>query len=355
MTHVSIVNKSTLFADADLPALANALQIQVTRDFLPAWGVDAKVFYTPSGQHPSTDHWVLALFDDSDIASALGYHDKTPSGQPLGKAFVRTTLSDGQKVSVTVSHELLEMLGDPSCSSADQDGNVFWAKEAADMVENDEYEIEIPDGWAGAGTKIAVSNFGLLAWWDSSRTVGPYDFLGKLTKPLGLTPGGYMSFLDMSNPSRGWQQVNARGIADPVAKVRARPHLGSRRALRSIPRTERVLSTYSSGTESVPADSGPIPPFPQIAAKESRMKNVDQVTLITTDTATAADYDRAEAGVANLANRNFRTEHLIVQMHVGVGRPTPISPEDQGALDATKTETEELLKKTRSISTQPPA
>jgi hypothetical protein len=249
--HISIVNKSTLFADADLPALANALQIQVTRDFLPAWSIDAKIYYTPSGNNPTAAHWILALMDDADQAGALGYHDVDPLGNPLGKVFVRTTLNDGQKVSVTTSHELLEMLGDPWISTADLDGNVWWAKEAADMVENDEYEITIPDGWPGAGTKVAVSNFGLLAWWNSS-SAGPYDFLGKLKKPLTLTPGGYMSFLDMDHLSRGWQQVTARQLS-PADKVRARPHIGSRRLLRSIPKTERVRSTYNPGLEAVPA------------------------------------------------------------------------------------------------------
>lgn len=249
---ISLVNQSTLFKDADLPALANALQIQVTRDFLPAWGVGAQMFYTPSGAHPTADHWVLALLDDSDQANALGYHDKGVQGQPLGKVFVRTTLANGQKVSVTASHELLEMLGDPSCSSADQDGSIFRAKEAADMVENDEYEIEIPVGWAGAGTKVAVSNFGLLSWWDSSRTIGPWDFLGKLTGPLLMTPGGYTSLLDLTNLALGWQQVNARGMST-AEEVAARPHLGSRRALRAIPKDKRKLSTYEPGTDAIPA------------------------------------------------------------------------------------------------------
>jgi hypothetical protein len=253
MISVSLVNKSTLFADSDLQTLASALQLQVSRDFAPAWNINAKIYFTPSGSNPTPGHWVLGLFDDATVANALGFHDVGTQGEPLGKVFVRTTLADGQKVSVTASHECLEMLLDPSCCMAYQDGNVFWAGEDCDMVENDEYDIEIPAGWIGAGTKIAVSNFGLPSWWQSQITVGPYDFLGKLTKPLTLTPGGYMSFLDLSNLSRGWQQVNAREITDPAAKVRARPHVGSRRALRSIPQTDRIRSTYPTGTEAIPA------------------------------------------------------------------------------------------------------
>lgn len=251
--HISLVNKSTIYSDLDLPVLANALQIQITRDFAPAWNAGAKVFYTPSGSNPSADHWTLAILDDADQANALGYHDIGVQGQPLGKVFVRTTLADGQKVSVTASHEILEMLGDPSCTLASQDANTFWALESCDMVESDEYEIEIPAGWAGAGTRVAVSNFGLPSWWEGYRTAGPYDFLGRLTQPLTLTPGGYMSFLDLDHLSRGWQQASARTLSAD-AKVRARPHVGSRRMLRTIPRTERVRSEFAPGTEAIPAE-----------------------------------------------------------------------------------------------------
>jgi len=44
---------------------------------------------------------------------ALAYHDLTPDGLPVSKVFVRTTLKDGELVSVSASHELVEMLVDP--------------------------------------------------------------------------------------------------------------------------------------------------------------------------------------------------------------------------------------------------
>ena len=260
MIQVSLVNASTIYKDADLPILANALQLQVRRDFFPVWGIDAQIFYTPSRNNPTAAHWPLALLDNSDQASALGYHDESPTGQPLGKIFVATTLADGQKVEVTASHELLEMLLDPFIADAVQDGNIFWAKEAADMVENDEYMVTIPTGWVGAGTQVPVTNFGLPAWWQSAQA-GPYDFLKKLTAPLTLTPGGYMSFLDLTKASQGWVQVNGR--MDTVAqKVRSRPRAGSRRALRRIPRIagpddiKRERSTYSPSATPVPTKAG---------------------------------------------------------------------------------------------------
>jgi hypothetical protein len=253
MINISIVNKSTLFADKDLPTLANAMQIQVTRDFLPSWGIDAKIYYTPSGQNPSPSHWVLALLDDADMAGALGYHDVTPTDQPLGKAFVRTTLADGGQITVTVSHELLEMLGDPTVSLCSQDSNVFWAYENCDAVEADNlgYEITIPAGWNGAGNKILVSDFVLKSWWDRTAQA-PYDFMEHIKSPLALAPGGYISFLDLNNLQNGWQQKDA-DLASPADQLKARPHLGSRRSRRAIPKYKWIRSTYEPGTEAISA------------------------------------------------------------------------------------------------------
>jgi hypothetical protein len=41
-------------------------------------------------------------------------HDTTPDGLPLGKVFAGTDKAFGTQWTVTASHELLEMLGDPA-------------------------------------------------------------------------------------------------------------------------------------------------------------------------------------------------------------------------------------------------
>lgn len=257
-TKISLVNQSTLFKDADLPALANALQIQVTRDFLPAWGVGCQMFYTPTDRHPPADHWVLALLDDADVAGALGYHDVTPAGLPLGKAFVRTTITDGAQISVTVSHELLEMLADPDIARSQEVDTTagpskFYALEVGDPVEADAlgYQITIPAGWTGAGTSILVSDFVLPAWFESFRTTGPFAFKTPLTAPFQLAAGGYLSVLDLGNLAASWTQIQAR--TDVLTKMRARPYRGSRRLRRAIPKRDWERSTYAPGTEAIPA------------------------------------------------------------------------------------------------------
>jgi hypothetical protein len=354
---ISLVNQSTLFADADLPALANALQIQVTRDFLPSWGVDARIYYTPSGQHPSADHWVLALLDDADVAGALGYHDVTPTGQPLGKAFVRTTQSDGSSISVTVSHELLEMLGDPSINlTAEVDDGTgspskFYAYEVADAVEADNlgYQIAIPTGWAGAGTSILVSDFVLPAWFESFRTAGPFAFKTPLTAPFQLAAGGYISILDLANLSSGWQQIQAR--TDAKAAMKSRPHQGSRRERRKLPRSQWLRSTYTPGVEAIPADSGPMPAHVPQPVQEKRMPNIHSAKIVFT----AASREEAFTQIAACADYPSRADELVVEVHVGGSdTPLPVSPADQKTLDDLRTETATALQEAQGISTEPP-
>jgi len=110
---VSIFNDSTALTDADVQPVVAALQRQVSEHFAPAWGIDATLAFVPKGQQPRAGSWWLVVLDDTDQAGALGYHDTTPDGLPMGKVFAKTDLDNHLSWSVTVSHELLEMLGDP--------------------------------------------------------------------------------------------------------------------------------------------------------------------------------------------------------------------------------------------------
>src|SRR5271166_5102256 len=107
---ISIINASTVISDPDGAAATAALQTQVTRDFFPIWGTPATLTYVPKGHTAPTTTWHLSILDNSDQAGALGYHDITPQGLPLGKAFAKTDLRYGLSWTVTISHELFEML-----------------------------------------------------------------------------------------------------------------------------------------------------------------------------------------------------------------------------------------------------
>jgi hypothetical protein len=110
---VAVINASTTLTDAEVQAVVPALQVQVHNDFAPAWGIDADLSFVGTGGQPAPGAWWLAIMDNSDQQDALGYHETTNEGLPMGKVFAASDQQDGLSWTVTASHELLEMLADP--------------------------------------------------------------------------------------------------------------------------------------------------------------------------------------------------------------------------------------------------
>lgn len=232
MPLIAVTNESRAMKDAQVRHVVGALQKQVARDFAPIWGLSARVKFFSKGQVP-VDAWWLACFDDSDQAGALGYHDITPAGLPLGKAFVGTDLKNGYSPSVTMSHELLEMLGDPEINlTAQVDTAEFVAYETCDPCEADDLGYLIGD--------VLVSDFVTPAWFGPTLP-GPYTFKQTILRPLELAPGGYVS---VWTPHGGWTQRAAPGHA---ARHLDRPRVGSRRERRRTPRDQWAASTVGTG------------------------------------------------------------------------------------------------------------
>src|SRR5262249_6943586 len=71
------------------------------------WGVGCEL--VPALTIPA-GAWGLVFTDTADQAGALGYHDLTPAGLPLGHVFVQTSARNREPTSVVASHELAEML-----------------------------------------------------------------------------------------------------------------------------------------------------------------------------------------------------------------------------------------------------
>jgi hypothetical protein len=229
---IDIINASTVVSDTDVQKYTAALQKQVTRDWAPIWGVDASLHFVPKSQTPSPEHWQLAVLDTSDEADALGYHDITKSGLPLGKAFAKSDLLAGASVSVTISHELLEMLGDPDINllAFIERGTHrgFYSYEVCDPVEDDKLGYTI-DG-------VLVSDFIFPAYFETFRKSGPFDFGKHVGKPLQILPGGYQGIFV---PGQGWTQVTAQGHALEYSQL---PRRGSRRERRRRNRSEWIPS-----------------------------------------------------------------------------------------------------------------
>jgi hypothetical protein len=198
---IDLVNQSTVLTDDEVSGAREALEKQANRDVAPAWGTTAtSIAFVPKHGKPAPDHWWLVVLDNSDQAGALGYHDLTSTGLPVGKVFAAGDVQQGLSWTVTASHELVEMLVDPwlHLCAVGPDSRV-WAYEACDAVEADELGYQI-DG-------VTVSDFCLPAWWEPPRPGVAVDFEGHLSKPLELAKGGYSQYLDAQ---RGWVQTTAQ-------------------------------------------------------------------------------------------------------------------------------------------------
>jgi hypothetical protein len=231
--HVAVINESTVVTDAEVLTAINALEIQVHRDFAPVWGINANLGFVPKGITPQAGWWWLTILDDADQAGALGYHDVTTQGQPLGKVFAKTAQSFGASWTVTTSHELLEMLADPEIDltvfvQATNTSGTIYAYEICDACEADNLGYQIGG--------VLVSDFVYPAWFESSLASGTQVDYGKhLPGPFALAPGGYIGAYDVTKGS-GWQQITAR--SGSAASYKMRPAIGSRRERRRLPRDQ---------------------------------------------------------------------------------------------------------------------
>jgi hypothetical protein len=203
MITIALVNESTVVSDSDVVKCAAALQKQVTNDFCLVWGIDARVIQVPVGSSLLRGSWQLIILDDSDQAGALGYHDITAAGLPLGKVFARTDRDNGLSWTVTTSHELLEMLADPFVDavvpvSIGRLTGLMFALEVCDPCEADSQGYLIDT--------VQVSDFVTPAWFRRGAKP-PYDKRGLIAKPLQVLRGGYASYMRFTS-LRGWQQIN---------------------------------------------------------------------------------------------------------------------------------------------------
>lgn len=242
---IAILNASTVVPAADFVRTAAALQIQADRDFGPAWEKSADIGVVGNGgtsPTPDPGAALLVILDDSDQAGALGYHDITAQGMPIGKVFARTDQRYNLSWAVTASHELLEMIADPWINDCviSPDGMTLYAREVCDACEDDSfaYGVDVGDG----GPPVLVSDFVLPPWFGSPGA--SFDFGGHIGSPFQLLTGGYIGFLDLNNPGVGWQQLFGdaekayrQGRGDYASKsrfrLRGRPHSARRVATAS--------------------------------------------------------------------------------------------------------------------------
>ena len=200
---IACFNRAVTPLGVDLDKLIAAMQVYIDKFIVPVWNTPAKLVKS-TGYVPG--QWAMVFLDNADSPGALAYHDLTPDGLPQSKVFVKTTIDDGELVSVSASHELVEMLVDPAINmmTTGPDPKIVYAYESADPVEALTFPVN----------GIAMSDFIYPSYFEAFRKAGSvkFDQLGKVRKPFQILSGGYQIIFKNGK----WSQVTGS-----VTKARA--------------------------------------------------------------------------------------------------------------------------------------
>ena len=251
---ISVINHTTI-QDEEVQTVLRAVNRQLAEDFEPNWSFGGSLrLEGPVGSKPDSNSAaelrgdaVMYLWDDSDVAGAIGYHDQNNRGIPYGFVFTEISKEIGEPWSVTLSHEALELVGDPEVNllvkgphpNPNEQREVFHWFEMCDAVQAESYDI---DG-------VQVSNFVLPLYFTSEVEIGSRnDFLGTriggtTLQSFGVNPGGYVGFYD---PEIGdYDTYNMDGDARAKDRMRIKFALkGARRANRY--RAETLATAQAS-------------------------------------------------------------------------------------------------------------
>lgn len=182
---IYVTNRSTLVSDAELRLMVTAINIQISLDVAPAWGLVPRpvAFLT----NPPADGQTITVLDSLDEADALGWHTDDAHGI-YGVVGAKPVLDNGghpltgpYSVCSVLSHEVLELFCDPACTSWSDSGRGFLvATEVCDPVQAGVYPIH----------ECTVSDFVTPAFFDPHAR-RPFNHLGTLRAPFTLARGGY--------------------------------------------------------------------------------------------------------------------------------------------------------------------
>jgi hypothetical protein len=240
---ISVINHTNgKLGDEELQHAIRAINRQIREDYEPYWSLGATLrLEGKAGAKPKPQETadmrgeaVIYLWDNVNVANALGYHDRNNRGIPFGFVFIELSKELGESWTVTFSHEALELVGDPEVNllvagphPANPKQDVFHWYEMCDAVQAESYQI---DG-------VEVSNFVLPLYFTGGEEVGGRnDYLGsvhngKTLKSFGVNPGGYIGFF---NPQTGNHETFAHK-GDTKAEERMTLKMkakGARRAIR---------------------------------------------------------------------------------------------------------------------------
>lgn len=189
--HVTLQDQSSLnLSLGQLQDVAQAVQIQLDRDFTPEWGVHAVVQALDQGETVPANAWPTSILDQSEAGLGVHLDDN-------GKPFAEIQAGDGW--TITASHEMLEMLEmlvDPLGQKLRSDPDIDPSSDGHQV----QYLVEVGDPcevFSYSTNGVDVSDFITQEFYDTNAPDGTlFDFLGRLTQALDVPQGCYISWFD---------------------------------------------------------------------------------------------------------------------------------------------------------------
>lgn len=187
MDTICVVNESTLNLDIKLAELCRIGEKYVA-EALTRYYPHTRVRIIPSRVIlPNTP--AIIIMDDARHGDALGYKDLTPDRFPLGRVFVRKTLTNGVPTTLPFTHELAEFRVDPynNMTACDSYG-VVHAMEIVDPVDGDFWLL---NNWE-------VANFVTPAWFQPHQVAktGRLDYMGRLKQSFEISALGFACVME---------------------------------------------------------------------------------------------------------------------------------------------------------------
>jgi hypothetical protein len=209
--HIALVSLTNEISNRDLLRAGAAVQKQLTRDFGPIWGLRATLDSfsdlesVPSDYHPIVVFgYAEELVGQLEVAIGPEYTARLIDGFERGRltglhlnAFTRQPFALVQATdawSVTISHEVLEMVADPF-------GNrLIAAAHPQDERQRVKYLLEVCDPCQAVWypvNGVPVSDFYTPRYFEPvGMDGGRYSFTGQIERPLQILDGGYLTWID---------------------------------------------------------------------------------------------------------------------------------------------------------------
>jgi hypothetical protein len=190
---VALVDQTGHVSAATLTKVAASLQTQVDRDLSVWWPVSCTVTTYPANERVPLTMWPIYIVKALPAGEG-GYHWITGRNQPYA------VVELGAGWTVAASHELCEMLVDPLGNRLQSAPAIILNGAAQSLGTNEEsYLVEVADPCEATGytiNGIAVSDFITPNFYLAETENLQYSFTGKITMPMEILFGGYISWLD---------------------------------------------------------------------------------------------------------------------------------------------------------------